>query len=659
MHDWAEVLCRFSPPRLNDRSSPYPGMTAQSNIAGASHKPSGTSLVKLAAAAVGVVYGDIGTSPLYAMKECFSGTHNVAPSASNVLGVTSLVFWALTVVVVMKYVMFVLSADHDGEGGILALLALATKKMRPAAITGSHAALVMIGLFGAALLYGDGIITPAISVLSAVEGLEVATPVFRPFIVPITVVVLVGLFVLQKRGTAGIGAIFGPFMIAWFVSIAAVGVPWILKSPEILGAVNPLHAAHFLAAHKLHGLLVLGAVVLCITGTEALYADLGHFGARPIRFAWFVLVYPALLLNYFGQGALLLARGQSVAQNPFYGMVPSALLYPMVAISTLATVIASQALISGAFSLTHQAVQLGYLPRFRIVHTSGQTEGQIYIPTISWLLMVACVALVLTFQHSSNLAAAYGIAVTGTMTITSVLFFVAMRARWGLWPSLALTVAFLSFDLAFLAGNLAKIPHGGWFSIFIGVVVYGVMTTWRRGRVALGRAVMNTTMPIEMLLDDVSRVKPTRVPGTSVFLTLNPNIAPASLLHNFTHNKVLHQQVVLLTIATERVPEVPASERITIKDFGQGFFQIIARYGFMQRPSVPEVMRLSAEQGVKTGDDTSYYLSRETLRGTGRSGMTSWRIALFAFLSRNAYSVTDFFGIPVNRVVELGMQIEI
>jgi KUP system potassium uptake protein len=517
----------------------------------------------------------------------------------------------------------------------------------------------MFGLFGAALLYGDGIITPAISVLSAVEGLEVATPVFQPYIVPITVVILIGLFMVQKRGTGGIGSVFGPMMVIWFVAIAAIGIPWILREPRILNALNPFHAFTFLAAHGLHGILVLGAVVLCLTGAEALYADLGHFGARPIRVAWYVIVFPALLLNYFGQGALLLSRGAQATSNPFYALVPASMLYPMVVVATAATVIASQALISGAFSLTQQAVQLGYLPRVRIVHTSGQKEGQIYIPEVRSILMVASVVLVLAFRNSSNLAAAYGIAVTGTMTITSLLFYAVMKDRWGKLPTALLTGAFMLFDLAFLAGNVAKIPNGGWFSIVVAAVIFAVMTTWRTGRMLLRQIVMEATLPIEMFLNDVASVHPARVRGTAVFMTLNPHVAPAALLHNFKHNKVVHEQVVLLTVLTERMPEVQTSERLTVKDYGQGFFQVVAHYGFMQRPNVMSIMEGCRAAGVKTGDDTSYYLSRETLRATGRSGLSAWRTALFAFLSRNAYSATDYFGIPANRVVELGMQVEI
>jgi KUP system potassium uptake protein len=619
-----------------------------------------TSTRSLAIAALGVVYGDIGTSPLYAVKECFVGEHGATLNAHNVVGVISLIFWSLTAVVVVKYLTFVMQADHDGEGGILALLALATQRRSPASGSKWVSALALMGLFGAALLYGDGVITPAISVLSAVEGLSVATAVFDPFVIPITVLILVVLFAVQRRGTGNIGRVFGVVMLAWFACIGASGLAWLLRVPRILCALNPLHAVRFLTHHGLHGFLVLGAVVLCITGGEALYADMGHFGRRPIRLAWYGLVFPALVLNYFGQGALLLARGASVLNNPFYGLVPSSLLYPMVIIATIATVIASQALISGSFSLTHQAVQLGYLPRFNIVHTSSHKEGQIYIPTVRSLMMVACVALVLGFRRSGNLAAAYGIAVTGTMAITTVLFFAVMRTKWGLVPTALLTTVFACFDLAFFGSNLAKIPQGGWFSIGLAVVIFIIMITWRRGRIALRNRARTSVLPVEVFLDDVARSKPLRVPGTAVFMSLNPDVAPAALLHNYKHNKVLHEQVLMLNVAMERVPEVQANERVVIHSFGDGFYQLAARYGFMERPNVPQILQICAAQaGLKIGPDTSFYLSRETLMLTGSSGMARWRKALFAFLSRNSHSVTDFFNIPADRVVELGMQVEI
>jgi len=613
----------------------------------------------LAVAALGVVYGDIGTSPLYAVKECFVGHHAVALTPENVVGIISLIFWSLTAVVVVKYLTFVMQADHDGEGGILALLALATKRCPPASKTSWVTVLAFTGLFGAALLYGDGVITPAISVLSAVEGLSVATKVFDPYIIPITVLILVVLFGVQKRGTGGVGKIFGIVMIVWFSSIGSLGLTWILREPAIITACDPTHAVRFLSHHGIHGFLVLGAVVLCITGGEALYADMGHFGRGPIRLAWYGLVFPALLLNYFGQGALLLKVGASALDNPFYGLVPPWMLYPMVAIATAATVIASQALISGSFSLTHQAVQLGYLPRFNVVHTASHAEGQIYIPTVRTLMMIGSVALVLGFRASTNLGAAYGIAVTGTMGITTILFFAVMKERWGLFPTLALSLLFGAFDLAFFSSNVAKIPQGGWFSIGLAVCIFVIMITWRRGRLALGERIRNSMMPIDLFLSGLDGMKLARVSGSAVFLSLNPNIVPVSLLHFFKHAKVLHELVAMLSVSTDRVPEVDREHFVELRRFEHGFCQIIAHYGFMQRPNVPEILKRCAELGLDLGPDVSYFLSRESLRLSARSGMASWRKLLFGFLSRNAHSVTDFFSIPPGRVVELGMQVEI
>jgi KUP system potassium uptake protein len=624
----------------------------------ASSHGGGASTRSLAIAALGVVYGDIGTSPLYAVKECFAGEQGATLTVQNILGIISLIFWSLTMVVVVKYLTFVMQADHDGEGGILALLALATQGRAPAKRWEWITALAVLGLFGAALLYGDGVITPAISVLSAVEGLSVATNVLDPYIVPITVVILVALFAVQRRGTGGIGRVFGVAMIVWFLSIGAAGLGWVIRVPSILHALNPIHAVRFLSHHGLRGFLVLGAVVLCITGGEALYADMGHFGRRPIRIAWYGLVFPSLLLNYLGQGALLLTRGKLALESPFYGLVPSSLHYPMVGISTIATVIASQALISGSFSITHQAVQLGYLPRQNIVHTSSDTEGQIYIPVVRNLMMVASVALVLGFRHSSGLAAAYGIAVTGTMSITTVLFYAVMVKRWGRLRTLALAALFLCFDLAFLGSNLAKVPQGGWISIGLAAVLFVVMITWRRGRIELREKARSSLLPIDMFLEDVARSKPLRVPGTAVFLSINPGVTPAALLHNYKHNKVLHNQVLMLNVTTERVPEVDVSQRVRLRDFVAGFHQVSAYYGFMQKPNIPEILRICGEQGLVIGADVSYYLNRETLILTNRRGMTRWRKHLFAFLSRNAFSVPNFFEIPVDRVVELGMQVE-
>jgi len=619
----------------------------------------GTSKRSLAIAALGVVYGDIGTSPLYTVKECFSGPHGAALDTRNVLGVVSLIFWALTMVVVVKYLTFVMQADHNGEGGTLAVLALATEGRLPSREWTWTGVLALLGLFGASLLYGEGVITPAISVLSAVEGLSVATNVLDPYIVPITVLILVALFSVQRRGTGRIGGVFGIAMIVWFLSIGAAGLSWVIRVPAILQALSPSHAIHFLTHHGLHGFLVLGAVVLCITGGEALYADMGHFGRGPIRVAWYAMVFPALLLSYFGQGALLLARGKPALESPFYGLVPQSLLYPMVGVATVATVIASQALISGAFSITHQAVQLGYLPRMNTVHTSSHTEGQIFIPVVRNLMMVASVALVLGFRHSSSLAAAYGISVTGTMTITTILFYAVMQRRWGRPRALILALLFACFDLAFFSSNLAKVLHGGWFSVGLAAIILSIMVTWRGGRMALRERVRSSVLPIEMFLDDVARSKPTRVPGTAVFLSLNPDVAPAALLHNYKHNKILHNQVLMLNVAQERVPEVNPADRVKIRAFSDGFYQVVARYGFMERPNVPEVLRVCGERGMTIGPDTSYYLSRETLMLRGKSGMAPWRKALFSFLSRNSHSATDFFGIPVDRVVELGMQVEI
>ncbi|MDO9016472.1 MAG: potassium transporter Kup [Deltaproteobacteria bacterium] len=631
-----------------------------------SHSPEPTTtsaVIKLSLGALGVVYGDIGTSPLYAVKECFAPAHGVAPTVENVLGVLSLIVWSLVLVVAVKYVTFILRADNQGEGGVLSLLALVTSRQEMADRdrSRSRAVIVVLGLFGAALLYGDGVITPAISVLSAVEGLEVATTSVHPFIVPITVLILVGLFLVQKRGTAGIGAVFGPATLVWFVSIAAAGLPWIARRPEVLGAVNPVHAVRFFLEHRGHGFLLLGSVVLCITGGEALYADMGHFGRKPIRWAWYGVVFPALLCNYFGQGAVLIERGEAVRANPFFGLLAGPLVYPMVAVATVATVVASQALISGAFSLTQQAVQLGYCPRVTIVHTSGSAEGQIYIPEVNRILMVACIALVVIFRESTHLAAAYGIAVTGTMSITSVLFYQLTRQwKWALWKSVSLVAVFLALDLAFLAANVVKITDGGWLPLAMAAGVFVVMTTWKKGRRTLGHHIIANTLPTELFLSDVETTQPHRVKGTAVFMTSNPDGAPPVLLHHFKHNKVLHEQVILLSVQTKHVPEVPAAQRLTIKDLGQGFWQVTATYGFMETPNVLECLTLCNARGLPVDPQAaSFYLGRETLLTSGRSSMARWRKVLFAILSRNARPANMFFNIPPNRVVELGTQIEL
>jgi KUP system potassium uptake protein len=629
-------------------------------LSGHANAAHGADLRKLAIGALGVVYGDIGTSPLYALKECVTAPHGVAATQANILGLLSLVFWSITLVVSVKYLLFVMRADNDGEGGVLALMALAlgTHDAKPH----PRAPLIIIfGLFGAALLYGDGVITPAISVLSAVEGLTVATDAFQPVVVPITCAILIALFVVQKRGTGGIGIVFGPVTLLWFIGIGAAGVPWILRHPSILAAVNPIYAVRFFAMHGLHGFLVLGSVVLCITGGEALYADMGHFGTRAIRLAWYSCVFPALLLNYFGQGALLLERPEAAA-NPFYAMVPAGWLYPMVVLATIATVVASQALISGAFSLTRQAVQLGYLPRVTIVHTSGKTEGQIYVPEVNGLLMVACLALVLGFRQSSDLADAYGIAVTGTMAITSVLFYSVAHQRWG-WSAAragALLALFLSFDLSFFLACSTKIAHGGWFPLTVAAAIFTVMMTWKLGRRILGERIAADSLPLDAFLEDIDRTKPHRVAGTAVFLASIRRGTPAVLLHHFKHNKVLHQQVVILSIVTDSVPEVSPADFVNIKFFDRGFWGVTAHYGFMQTPDVVQVLRACASQGLYLNEaETSFYLGRETLLPGKGKGMAPWRKRLFGFLSRNARSATDFFSIPPNRVVEIGTQIEL
>jgi KUP system potassium uptake protein len=621
--------------------------------------PTGKRLLILSFTALGVVYGDIGTSPLYAIKECFKPLYGLAVSSANVYGVLSLIIWALLLVVTVKYVGFILRADNRGEGGVFALLALVLQKAQKGKL--SRRMLILLGLFGGAFMYGDGMITPAISVLGAVEGLEVAAPALPSYaIVVIAALIIATLFYFQDHGTAKVGGLFGWIMLAWFTSITVLGIRGIVQHPEILLSFSPTYAIGFFAQHPLASFLVLGAVVLVVTGGEALYADMGHFGARPIRVVWLGMVLPALLINYLGQGALLLAEPTAV-DNPFFRLVPSWFLYPQLVISTLAAIVASQALISGSFSLTHQAVQLGYTPRVTIVHTSKQEAGQIYIPEVNKALAVGTLLLVFGFGSSTALGGAYGVAVTGTMAITTILFCAIARDRFG-WTPLkigAFLAFFLSIDLALFAANLLKVPTGGWVPLLVAFSVFTLMTTWKRGRAHLRSILAERTLPISDLIESLERSKVVRVPGTAVFMTSESEGTPVVLLHHLKHNKVLHTQVLLLSIIVRAEPEVPAAERIQIEDLTNGIYRVKAFYGFMQTPNVEEIRARCSEAGVRTRRmETTYYLGRERLIPIGGSGLARWRKRLFSVMARNALPATQYFGIPPNRVVELGAQIE-
>ncbi len=623
--------------------------------------PTGKRLAVLSLAALGVVYGDIGTSPLYALRESFHESYRMPVAPGNVLGVLSLIFWSLILVISVKYLVFVLRADNRGEGGILALAALVTRMEEGR--EGSKRLLILLGLFGAALLYGDGMITPAISVLSAVEGLKVATPMFEAYVVPITVVILIGLFLFQRRGTESVGRVFGPVTLVWFSTLAALGIYQIVQEPGVLWAVSPHHAVMFFVHNGLKGMLVLGSIFLVVTGGEALYADMGHFGARPIRLAWFAVVLPALLLNYFGQGALLI-RNPAAVENPFYRMGPGWAIYPLVIIATAATVIASQAVISGSYSLAMQSIQLGYSPRLQIEHTSEQEIGQIYIPEVNWALMIACIGLVIGFGSSSNLAAAYGVAVTTTMVITTILFYRLARDGWE-WPlpaALGLCSLFLVMDLAFWASNLVKIPAGGWFPLVVAGAIYVLMTTWRSGRRLLASRMKAREIPITDFIDNVMQHPPTRVPGTAVFMFSDPQGTPRALLHNLKHNRVLHEQVIFLAVTTDDVPHVPLSERVTLVPRGKGFYTVIFKYGFMDDLDVArELQKLDGKEGLALQPmTTAYFLGRETLVPShDGAGLAFWRERLFAFMSHNARSPASYFRLPPNQVVEIGARIEL
>lgn len=620
-------------------------------------KNEGQSLPFLCLAALGIVYGDIGTSPIYALREAFYSHSGIEVLPANIYGVLSLIFWSLIIVISIKYLSVVMRASNNGEGGIIALVALLNpwkteKKSR-------RYILMLCGLFGAALLYGDGTITPAISVLSAIEGLEVATPAFKPYIIPITIVILIGLFLIQKRGTAAVGTLFGPVMMVWFTVLALLGIYGIAQHPSVFAALNPMYAVAFFQANGLAGFLVLGTVFLVVTGGEALYADMGHFGLAPIRLAWFVLVLPALLLNYFGQGALLLANPN--VKQPFYEMAPSWALYPVVVLATCATIIASQAVISGVFSLTRQAVQLGQLPRLNIVQTSHESYGQIYIPFMNWILMIATIGLVIGFQTSSNLAAAYGVAVSMDMVITTILaFFVAYRWDW--FPRIAGAIAglLLVVDLAFLGANMFKVPEGGWYPLLVAGLIFFIMGTWRRGRDLVTAQLKDDTEPLDEFID--SRDSDThRIDGTAVFMTDEGTKTPPMLLHHLRHNRVLHEQVLFLTVHTMDVPRVPAADRLKIEDLGKGFQRLQVYYGFMQAINIPVALRFAGEFGLEVDiDETTFYVGRETLiPSRDVPGMFVWREHMFAFMALNATRATSYYRIPPERVVELGIQIEI
>jgi KUP system potassium uptake protein len=613
----------------------------------------------MSVATIGVVFGDIGTSPLYAIRECFHGDYGIAVNRYNVLGVLSLMFWALTMIVTIKYLVFVLRADNHGEGGVIALTAL----LRPVRKAKKFAGwtIVPLGLFAACLLYGDGMITPAISVLSAVEGLRIITPFFRPYVVPITIVILGGLFLLQYRGTARVGSLFGPIILIWLCVLAVLGFLQILKEPGVLAAVFPWHGINFLLQSKLHGFLVLGAVFLVVTGAEALYADMGHFGTRTIRSTWLCLVFPALVLNYFGQGALLLMRPQET-HHPFYALVPSQALIPVVLLATSATIIASQAVITGSFSLTKQAIQLGYLPRLNITHTSASHIGQIYVAPVNWMLMVCTIGLVIGFQSSSKLAAAYGVAVTSTMLITTALFFLVATRKWGWskWTAGLLTGLFFLVDLPFFFANISKIFHGAWFPLAIGAVFFTFMLTWAKGREILSGQIRAITPSFEDFKQHLDTDPPQRVNGQAVFLTANPDVVPVAAVQTLKHTKVLHSDVAFLHIHTEDVPRVPSFEKIKADTLGNHIYRLTAHYGFMEEPKINNILSLAKDKGVDFNqENVSFFLGREKLWLGPKPAMSRWRASLFMFMARNSADATTFFDIPPDQTIEVGVPLQL
>jgi KUP system potassium uptake protein len=610
--------------------------------------------------ALGVVFGDIGTSPLYALRECFAEEHGIPLDAPNILGVLSLIFWTIIVAICFKYMAVVMKADNKGEGGILSLMALASSSEKKSSNIRKYI-IVTLGLFGAALLYGDGVITPAISVLSAVEGLGLLTPAFEAYVIPLTIFILNAFFLVQRFGTGKIGVVFGPILLLWFAVLGALGVRGIMGNPAVLEAVNPWHAIEFFNYHGFHGFVVLGSVVLVITGGEALYADMGHFGRRPIRLAWFFLALPALVLNYFGQGALLLSTPAAIS-NPFYLLAPTWALAPMVILATLATIIASQALVSGIFSITRQAMQMGFCPRLSTVHTSSREIGQIYVPFVNWALFLGVIWLVLTFKSSSNLAAAYGIAVTGTMVITTLLAYeVAIRRwNWSLGRAVLIFGFFLLFDVAFFGANAMKIAHGGWVPIVMAAVIYLLMVTWHKGRKILYDRLKARSVTVEAFCQMILRTPPLRVTGTAIYMAGDPSGIPVPLLHNLKHNKVLHERVAILTIQTKDEPFVPKKERVTIDEIIPNLYRIIVYYGFMETPKMKHILEACRQRDIHFNvTETTFVLGRETILPSSIPGMSLWREKLFAIMSKNAQRPTAFFKIPPNQVIEVGIQVEI